>query len=164
MFSTCCQETEETLEHSLLHCPQYCSTRTVLSKMWRSSANEISRELALSALTKQPQYIMQFLLDPSVIPEVIVATQDDGVEVLNYIFHLTRTWCFSIHRERLKSLGRWNFRWTRGDLQVGLGLARKKSRTRGYKTHVPVKETGCDEMNILWPNDSIRFVMLGYKV
>ena len=25
----------------------------------------------------------------------------------------------------------------------------KKSRTRGYKTPVPVKGTGCDEMNIL---------------
>ena len=31
----------------------------------------------------------------------------------------------------------------------------KKSRTRGYKTPVPVKGTGCDQMNILWPNDSI---------
>ena len=40
----------------------------------------------------------------------------------------------------------------------------KKSRTRGYKTPVPVKGTGCDEMNILWPNDSIRFVRLGYKI
>ena len=25
----------------------------------------------------------------------------------------------------------------------------EKSRTRGYKTHVPVKETGCDKMKIL---------------
>ena len=40
----------------------------------------------------------------------------------------------------------------------------QKSRTRGYKTPVPVKGTSCDEMNILLPNDSIRFVRLGYKI
>ena len=27
-----------------------------------------------------------------------------------------------------------------------------------------LKGTGCDEMNILWPNDSIRFVRHGYKI
>ena len=40
----------------------------------------------------------------------------------------------------------------------------KKSRKRGYNTPVPVKGAGCDEMNILRPNDSIRIVRLGYKI
>ena len=31
----------------------------------------------------------------------------------------------------------------------------KKSRTRGYKTPAPIKGTGCDQMNILRPNNSI---------
>jgi len=39
----------------------------------------------------------------------------------------------------------------------------KKSCMQGYKNHVPVKGTVCDEMNILWPNDSKRFVWLGNK-
>ena len=31
----------------------------------------------------------------------------------------------------------------------------EKSRKRGYNTPVPVKGTGCDEMNMLWLNHSI---------
>ena len=106
----CCHETEETLEHILLDCPHYFSSREALSLMWKSSDNLIARDLAVSALMNHPKYLMQFLLDPSVVPDVIAAVQDNGSEVLNEVFHLTRTWCFSIHRDRLKFLGRWNFR------------------------------------------------------
>ena len=45
-----------------------------------------------------------FLLDPSVLPEIIALTQDHGNEILNTVFYLTRSYCFSIHKSRLKLL------------------------------------------------------------
>ena len=78
----CCHETEETLEHILLDCPHYFSSREALSLMWKSSDNLIARDLAVSALMNQPKYLMQFLLDPYIVPEVIAAIQENGSEVL----------------------------------------------------------------------------------
>ena len=48
-------------------------------------------------------YFLQFLLDASVLPEVITTVQDNESEVLSDVFHLTRSWCFAMHRERAKN-------------------------------------------------------------
>ena len=53
-------------------------------------------------LTKPSANLMQFLLDASVLPETQHLVRTTGVAVLYQIFSLTRTWCYSIHRERLK--------------------------------------------------------------
>ena len=53
-----------------------------------------------------PQFC-QFLLDCSVLPAVIQATQEHGSAVLNLLFRITRTWCYCLHKTRLKLLGRW---------------------------------------------------------
>ena len=52
-------------------------------------------------------YKTQFLLDCSVLPEIIQLQQHYGQIVLDELFHITRTWCFTIHRERLRRLDRW---------------------------------------------------------
>ena len=44
---------------------------------------------------------VQFVLDCSVIPEVISAAQKDK-SVYTLLFKATRTWCYSLHRTRLK--------------------------------------------------------------
>ena len=49
---------------------------------------------------------VQFVLDCSIIPEVIDAAQKDNT-VYPLLFKVTRTWCYSLHRTRLKHLGRW---------------------------------------------------------
>ena len=41
------------------------------------------------------------------IDEVISAKQKYGDYILNEAFRLTRTWCFVIHKARMKMLGRW---------------------------------------------------------
>ena len=46
---------------------------------------------------------VQFLLDPSVIPQVITATQIDKC-VLPELFKVTTTWCYSLVRTRRKHL------------------------------------------------------------
>ena len=50
-------------------------------------------------------HLVQFLVDPSVLPLVICLEQEHGEEALFSIFYLTRTYCYSIHQSRLKALG-----------------------------------------------------------
>jgi hypothetical protein len=35
--------------------------------------------------------------------------QAHGPAILDDLFYLTRIWCFSVHRHRMKMFGRWNF-------------------------------------------------------
>ena len=104
-----CNEGIETIEHILITCVAYQETKGNLFRLWLSTANPIVYELVLGALSSDRQYLLQFLLDCSTIPSVIKAAQIHGFEVYNELFYLTRTWCFSIHRQRMKGLGRWNF-------------------------------------------------------
>ena len=48
-----------------------------------------------------------FLLDCSTLPMVVRARQVLGDVALQLLFKLTRTWCRSLHRSRLRELGRW---------------------------------------------------------
>ena len=108
LSQTCCNQIE-TVEHILVHCQAYSPMRAKLTRLWLGSSNPIVLELASQALVSSSSYLLQFILDCSVIPRVITATQHYGTDLLYSLFHLTRTWCFSIHRERLKIYGRWNF-------------------------------------------------------
>ena len=99
----------ETLEHILVFCPYYNQTRLKLRRLWKSSTNADILQLVSLALSGPPLDLVQFILDPSVNPSVITLTQVYGSEPLLLIFYLTRTWCFSIHRERAKLLGRFKF-------------------------------------------------------
>ena len=108
-LSPTCSNQIETIDHILVHCQAYSTTRDKLTRLWLSSPNPKVQELASQALASPPAYLIQFILDCSVIPLVITATQHDGTDILDSLFHLTRTWCFAIHRERMKIYGRWNF-------------------------------------------------------
>ena len=54
--------------------------------------------------------LVQFLLDCSVLPEVIKSVQIHGDHILGDLFYLSRNWCFSLHKQRMENLGKWNFR------------------------------------------------------
>jgi hypothetical protein len=60
--------------------------------------------------SRSPNKMMQFLVDSSALPEVIHAVQLYGESILKDLFYLSRTWCFSLHRLRMRRLGKWNFR------------------------------------------------------
>ena len=47
----------------------------------------------------------QFVLDPSVAPEVVIGVQG-GHFKLSEIFRLTRTYCYAMHRSRMQLLGK----------------------------------------------------------
>ena len=77
------------------------------------SQDPIAHQVVNNILSSDSQNeVMQFLLDCSVIPEVINCVQQHGSYILNDLFYVGRTWCFSIHCERMKRLCKWNFRWS----------------------------------------------------
>ena len=49
----------------------------------------------------------QFLVDCSTLPLVISLVDIYGSQLLSAMFEITRTWVFSLHRERLRRLDRW---------------------------------------------------------
>ena len=49
--------------------------------------------------------MIQLLLDASVLPDVIHLIQNKDTEGINLIFYLTRTYCSSLHKFKMKKLG-----------------------------------------------------------
>ena len=110
-----CKENEivESPEHLLLHCPAYTATRQSMYSLCFKLTNKVSLSIIAGILFKtrySNKQLMQLLLDCSVLPEIIKAAQTHGDRVYSDIFFFGRSWCFSIHRERMKRLGKWNFR------------------------------------------------------
>ena len=106
-----CSESKvvEDEEHILLHCKSLAATRNTLSEFTIHYAKlhpTISKTLLTLTNPNHPQFT-QFLIDCSVIPEVIALAQLYGRMVLFPLFKISRTWCYSLHRDRLKFLGRW---------------------------------------------------------
>ena len=99
----------ETIEHILLFCPFYANIRSSHFNLWRTFAEKFPylTPIIFKALTYQFPYRCQFILDCTVIPDVIVLSQSHGPAVIGKLLYLTRTFCYAIHRERLKMLGRW---------------------------------------------------------
>ena len=98
----CDSEAEESLMHILINCSAYSRQREKLISLWLKSKQPIVRSLLLEAFTSTKEYLLQFILDCSVLPSVIKATQLYGESIRQEIFYLTRTWCFLIHQERVK--------------------------------------------------------------
>ena len=110
LLSPSCKSTIEDLPHILLNCPALQPTRNrmISFTMDFCMKNPPVGQLVLQFLSPYHPLFCQFLLDCSVIPEAIAMTQLLGPETLDFLFHITRTWCYALHRERLKLLGRWN--------------------------------------------------------
>ena len=93
-----CTAQIEDLAHILVSCPSLNHIRTNLLYFTKQY---------LTQIPSSPLF-MDFLLDCSTIPCVILLVQRMGPELLHHLFHVSRTWCYSLHKERLKLLGRWN--------------------------------------------------------
>ena len=75
--------------------------------MDRAKDSPVCLQLLNKYQTKPNVYKMQFLFDCSALLDVNVHTATHGSEIMELIFKLTRTFCYSIHGERLKKLDRW---------------------------------------------------------
>ena len=93
LLSASCSTIFWDLPHLIETCPALHPTREKLMSFTRQFVltTPHQSELILCAMT-----------------EVIKATQIYGPGTLHHLFHVTRTWIYLIHRERLKCLGRWN--------------------------------------------------------
>ena len=100
----------EDIEHILVSCQSLEHARNQLKAFTTSfSLNHHSAVQYTLALHCVPEncHFVQFLLDCSTLPNVIDSVQQYGSQILFPLFHVSRTWCYVLHRERLKILGRW---------------------------------------------------------
>ena len=112
----CCRDLEipEDLHHILSVCPALEEIRGKLHRFTNSKCSTLPSEVTKIVIGHtrpcDPLFV-HFLLDCSQFPEVIRCVQKYGPKILATTFHITRTWCYSLHRERLKMLNRWkNFK------------------------------------------------------
>ena len=112
LLSPECSRTVEDIPHILRDCEALRETRDNLVnytiEYCKSIPNYISELLMTLTDISSPTFC-QFLLDCSVVPSVIRAAQIyDSVTVYHHVFTVTRTWIYSLHKRRMKILGRWN--------------------------------------------------------
>ena len=112
LYPRCHEKQEvESIEHILLYCPAYKQTRVKLISLCLRTKNHTTHKIVTNILLSGSETkIMQLLLDCSVIPDVISLAQLYGEDLYRDIFYLGRTWCYSIYRDHMKRLGKWNFR------------------------------------------------------
>ena len=97
--------TPGTLRHILTDCQDLSPARDRVFSLW---SDYIQKNPILAPIVVNYWNNLQFLLDCSVLPDVITLAQEYGSGASNSLFYLTRTLCFSIHKARSKLLGKWN--------------------------------------------------------
>ena len=103
--------TPGTLPHFLLDCQDLSPARKRVFALWADYLKDkpsLFPIIRLYTTESDPQLYLQFLLDCSVLPEIVSLKQKQGRSVLESLFYMTRTLCFSLHKSRLKLLGKWN--------------------------------------------------------
>ena len=116
LFRDVASASDDSLEYLLLHCSALSHTRSKLLSLCEKIANEDDKlgEIINSVLLSSCEGIehgkMQFLLDCSVMPRVVAMTQNSGTVLRDRLLYIGRTWCYSIHRERMNQLGLLEFR------------------------------------------------------
>ena len=110
LLSLILQGIHEDEEHILLSCGSLSSTRQTLTKFTLNQAQSFPHlsDILLKFTSPDHPEFFQFLLDCSALPEVISFAQLHGKESIYNLFKVTRTWCYPLHRDRLKLLGRWS--------------------------------------------------------
>ena len=111
---TCClNPTPGTLTHILTQCPDLGPARLRVFHLWADYLKD--KPFLLNVIRKytvdaSPLLQVQFLLDCTVLPDVIKLKQQHSNSVYDSLLYLTRTLCFSVHKTRLKLLGKWNLK------------------------------------------------------
>ena len=97
------------LEHILAGCPSLEATRSSLLDFTKRYHEQLPQLHYLKNILwhrSHPSFC-QLILDCSILPSVIKTKQQYGPEIYTHLFRITRTWCYCLHKERLKILGRW---------------------------------------------------------
>ena len=100
--SPSCHRVLGDLEHLLAECPALDHTRDRVFQMWLEKTSQcLPLNLFIQRLLiSPPNILVQFILEPRAFPEVISLFQQFGQDLENLVAYLTRTFAFSIHREK----------------------------------------------------------------
>ena len=110
LLSKSCSSTLEDLTHILSSCHALLPAREKLQRFTLNyiENHPIIKQIVLPLCQPSHHQFCQFILDCSVLPQVILAHQLHGNIIHHHLFLISRTWAYSLHKERLKKLGRWN--------------------------------------------------------
>ena len=106
--------TPGTLTHILSECEDLAPARQRVFSLWAQYLRDKPFLLPIIrkyTTTGDATQYMQFMLDCTVLPDVITLKQQEGRLVYDSLLYLTRTLCFSVHKARNKLLGKWNVKW-----------------------------------------------------
>ena len=94
------------LAHQLLYCSGLAEARTRAVQLWAAQIEKKPhlQPLIATLIAGQPKYILLFILDPSSVPGVISTAQAHGQSVYQDCHHLSRVWCYSNHKKRMRLL------------------------------------------------------------
>ena len=96
------------IEYLFVQCPVLDDHRKQIH-LKLSTSDDMS-ETAKSLINDSFQSVKsatQMLLDCTPIPAVISAKQIEGPSILHQLFRFSRSWCYTMHKNRLKLVGRW---------------------------------------------------------
>ena len=103
-----CGEELEDLPHIILpRCPHLIERAKLLTKF---AVEAFSESHAATTIfynilnSEDDDKKVQFFLDPTVIPEIIAASQEQNL--INLFLGVTTTWCYALNRERVKLMGK----------------------------------------------------------
>ena len=109
----CTGDETGSLEHYLLFCPALGSARANAMKLFHkvSLKHEVLRNILQNIFQHQTsENIVQFLLDCSSVPEIVTLSQSENSSLVDKLFYISQTWCYSIHRSRMNRLGLFQYR------------------------------------------------------
>jgi hypothetical protein len=105
--------TPGSLIHILTQCQDLRPARQRVFSLWADFIQDkpfLFNVIKKYTVDASPLLQVQFLLDCTVLPDVITLRQKQGKCVYDSLLYLTRTYCFSVHKTRLKLLGKWNLK------------------------------------------------------
>ena len=102
------QNIYEDIEHIFLRCQGLTDVRRRLEEFTREyiwDKPALKPVINAYLFSSEDRLRMQFFLDCSVLPLVILIYQQNGPVIHQHLFRISRTWCRSLHVARLKRLG-----------------------------------------------------------
>ena len=104
-----CHEVQGNLEHLLVSCPALDHTRHRLHNLWCKKTLHLQPLyfLIVEILGSSPDVQVKFILDCMSCLQLRQLVELYGQSIQELVLYLTRTWAFSIHRQKLILLGRW---------------------------------------------------------
>lgn len=104
-----CNQVVGDLEHLLVLCPALQHARDGLRLMWLARTENIPQlhGLVCHVLASSVSTQVQFILDPMAFPEIVSLAQVHGSPLLELVFFMTRTYAYSIHRQKMILIGKW---------------------------------------------------------